>query len=43
MNSTVTLPLPGPAGPGQTVDVRFVMRVQQTGRFRFLINVEAAP
>ena len=38
---TVTLGTPIPAGG--TVNVQFLLGVQQTGSFRFLINVEALP
>lgn len=30
-----------PLQPGQSVNVQFLLGVQQTGSFRFLINIEA--
>jgi glucose/arabinose dehydrogenase len=42
LNSTLVLPLAGGALiPNASVDVQFVLGVQQDGNFRFLINVEA--
>jgi glucose/arabinose dehydrogenase len=42
LNSTLVVPLAGGALiPNATVDVQFVLGVQQEGNFRFLINVEA--
>jgi hypothetical protein len=38
---TITLGTPLP--PGESINVRFLMGVQQTGNFRFFINVEALP
>jgi hypothetical protein len=32
-----------PLAPGQSVNVQFVLGVQQTGSFRFFFNVEALP
>lgn len=32
-----------PIAPGATIDVQFVLGVQQEGAFRFLVNVEALP
>jgi hypothetical protein len=32
-----------PLAPGQTINVQFVLGVQQSGSFRFFINVEALP
>jgi subtilisin family serine protease len=44
LNSTLTVALPGGAlAPGATVNVQFVLGVQQGGTFRFLVNVEALP
>ena len=40
-NSTLTLPSPLP--PEASVNVNFLLGVQQTGNFRFFINVEALP
>src|ERR1700752_16369 len=41
LNSTLTLPTPLP--PESSVNVTFLLGVQQTGHFRFFINVEALP
>jgi glucose/arabinose dehydrogenase len=41
LNSSVVLNLAGSIAPGATVDVRFVLGVQASGRFRFLVNIEA--
>jgi len=32
-----------PIAPGATIDLQFVLGVQQDGSFRFLVNVEALP
>ncbi|HLL72061.1 MAG TPA: hypothetical protein VK363_11540 [Pyrinomonadaceae bacterium] len=41
LNSTATVTLPGGGlAPGASVDVQFLLGVQQEGIFRFLINVE---
>lgn len=40
-NSTLTLPAPLP--PEASVNVNFLLGVQQTGNFRFFINIEALP
>jgi hypothetical protein len=32
-----------PLTPGQTINVQFVLGVQQSGSFRFFLNVEALP
>jgi hypothetical protein len=43
LNSTLTVVLPGGRlAPGHTIDVQFLLGVQQQGSFRFLVNVEAA-
>ena len=45
-NSTLsagTITLGTPLAPGSSVNVRFLLGVQQTGNFRFFINVEALP
>jgi hypothetical protein len=43
-NSSVTVDLPGGMlANGASVNVRFLLGVQQEGSFRFLINVEALP
>jgi hypothetical protein len=39
--STVTLGTPLP--PGGSINLRFLMGVQQTGTFKFFVNVEAIP
>jgi len=41
LNSTLTLP--SPLAPNSSVDVNFLLGVQQTGYFRFFINIEALP
>jgi hypothetical protein len=42
LNSTLTVVLPGGMlAPGNTIDVQFLLGVQQQGSFRFLVNVEA--
>ncbi len=42
LNSTLTVALPGGAlAPGNSIDVQFLLGVQQGGNFRFLVNVEA--
>jgi glucose/arabinose dehydrogenase len=42
LNSTLAVPLPGGAlAPNASIDVQFVLGVQQDGNFRFLVNVEA--
>jgi CSLREA domain-containing protein len=38
-----TVTLATPLHPGQSVDIQFLLGVQQTGSFRFLINIEALP
>ncbi|HEY0081279.1 MAG TPA: Calx-beta domain-containing protein, partial [Pyrinomonadaceae bacterium] len=44
LNSTLTVALPGGAlASGNSIDVQFLLGVQQEGSFRFLINVEALP
>jgi hypothetical protein len=44
LNSTLTVALPsGGLAPGNTIDVQFLLGVQEQGDFRFLINVEALP
>ena len=43
-NSTLsagTVTLATPLGPGDSIDLRFLLGIQQTGNFKFLINVEA--
>jgi hypothetical protein len=42
LNSSLTVVLPGGAlAPGNSIDVQFLLGVQQQGSFRFLVNVEA--
>ncbi len=41
LNSTLTLPTP--LAPNSSINVNILLGVQQTGRFRFFINVEALP
>jgi hypothetical protein len=44
LNSTLTVALPGNMlAPGSSIDVQFLLGVQQQGNFRFLVNVEALP
>jgi len=38
-----TIQLPGPIQPGETVFIEFLLGVQQTGRFRFFVNIESLP
>ena len=38
-----TVTLATPLQPGQSVNIQFLLGVQQTGTFRFLINIEALP
>jgi hypothetical protein len=44
LNSTLTVVLPGGGlAPGNTIDVQFLLGVQEQGNFSFFINVEALP
>jgi hypothetical protein len=43
MNSSLSVTLGTPLANGASVPVRFVLGIQQTGTFRFLIIVEALP
>ncbi|MCA1567468.1 MAG: cadherin-like domain-containing protein [Acidobacteria bacterium] len=44
LNSTLTVVLPGGGlAPGNTIDVQFLLGVQEQGGFRFFVNVEALP
>jgi type 1 fimbria pilin len=46
LNSSVNvgvISLSQPLAPGQSVNVQFVLGVQQTGSFRFFFSVEALP
>ena len=38
-----TIQLPGPIQPGETVYIEFLLGVQQTGRFKFFVNIESLP
>jgi hypothetical protein len=40
---TGTVKLRGPLADGTSVNVQFLLGVQKTGKFRFLINIEALP
>ena len=41
--SAGTITLATPLAPGASINVRFLLGVQQTGNFRFFLNVEALP
>ena len=41
--SAGTITLPTPLAPGQSINLQFLLGVQQTGSFKFFINVEALP
>ncbi len=41
--SSGTVPLATPVANGASVDVRFLLGIQQTGSFKFYVNVEALP
>jgi hypothetical protein len=44
VNSTLSLTLPGGGlANGSSIDVNFLLGIQQTGTFRFLIIIEALP
>jgi len=43
VNSTLTLTLATPLAPGASLPVNFLLGIQQTGTFRFLIIIEALP
>jgi hypothetical protein len=44
LNSTMTVALPGGAlVNGASVNVQFVLGMQQAGSFRFVVNCEALP
>ena len=38
-----TIALPTPLAPGQSINLQFLLGVQQTGSFKFFINIEALP
>jgi len=41
--SANTVTLAQPLAPGQSINVRFLLGIQQTGLFRFFVNVEVLP
>jgi hypothetical protein len=41
--SAGTITLGTPLAPGTSVNVRFLLGLQQTGSFKFIINIEALP
>jgi len=41
--SAGTITLATPLANGASVDVRFLLGIQQTGSFKFYVNVEALP
>ncbi|MBC7930508.1 MAG: lamin tail domain-containing protein [Rubrivivax sp.] len=41
--SAGTITLATPLAPGNSINVRFLLGIQQTGTFRFFLNVEALP
>lgn len=44
LSSTLTVVLPGGGlAPGNTIDVQFLLGVQENGQFSFFVNVEALP
>src|SRR5262249_41614061 len=46
LNSTMsagTITLPTPLAPGQSINLQFLLGVQQTGAFKFFFNIEALP
>jgi hypothetical protein len=44
LNSTLTVALPGGGlAPGNSIDVQFLLGVQEQGTFKFFVNVEALP
>jgi len=38
-----TISLPTPLAPGQSINLQFLLGVQQTGSFKFFFNIEALP
>jgi hypothetical protein len=42
-NSTMTVTLGTPLAPGASVNLQFLLGVQQTGSFKFFFNIEALP
>jgi hypothetical protein len=43
LNGTYSVALPTPLAAGASINVGFLLGVQQTGYFRFFLNVEALP
>ena len=46
LNSTMsagTITIPTPLAPGQSINLQFLLGVQQTGAFKFFFNIEALP
>ena len=44
LNSSMgTITLPTPLAPGASVNLQFLLGVQQTGSFKFFFNIEALP
>jgi hypothetical protein len=41
--SAGTITLATPLANGGTIDVRFLLGIQQTGSFKFYVNIEALP
>jgi hypothetical protein len=41
--SSGTVTLATPIANGSSLDVRFLLGIQQTGSFKFFVNVEALP
>ena len=39
--SAGTVTLAAPLAPGQSINIRFLLGIQQTGNFRFFVNIEA--
>jgi len=42
-NSTMDAPLGSPLAAGASIDLQFLLGIQQTGSFRFYVNIEAVP
>ena len=42
-NSALSVMLPAPLAPGASVNVRFLLGVQQTGSYRLYVTIEALP
>jgi hypothetical protein len=41
--SAGTITVPTPLAPGQSINLQFLLGVQQPGSFKFLVNIEALP